>query len=297
MYKDAKYADLYEETLYNALLGSTNLEADHYYYDNPLDTNVPRYAWHTCPCCVGNFPRTVFMLPTWMYAKGSDGLYVNLFVGSTVTVPGVVGTDVEIVQKTDYPWEGNVSLTVNPKESRAFTLRVRVPNRQVSALYRATPEANGVRAVRVNGETVKPTLERGYLVLKRTWKAGDRVELDLPLQVQRIHADERIAANQGRVALKYGPLVYNVEAEDNGGVHKALAPSAPLSTTWREDFLGGVKVIEGRFADGTKLTAVPNFARANRVTPTEEPKRPERPADGSRPEPFPATSIVWIEEA
>jgi DUF1680 family protein len=297
MYKDAKYADLYEETLYNALLGSTNLEADHYYYDNPLDTNVPRYAWHTCPCCVGNFPRTVFMMPTWMYALGADGLYVNLFVGSTVTVPDVGGTDVEIVQETGYPWDGNVALTVNPKESRAFTIRVRVPNRQTSALYRATPAVDGVRAVRVNGSAVQPTIEHGYAVLERTWKAGDRIELDLPLDVQRVYADERIAANQGRVALRYGPLVYNVEAEDNGDVHKALAPSAPLTTTWREDFLGGVKVIEGRFADGTKLTAVPNYARANRLRGTDEPMRPARPAGGGRPGPFPATSVVWIEEA
>ena len=236
------------------------------------------------------------MLPTWMYAKGSDGLYVNLFVGSTVTVPDVAGTDVEIVQKNGYPWEGNVSLTVNPKETRELAIRVRVPNRQVSALYTATPAANGVRAIRVNGQAVQPKIENGYAVLKRTWKAGDRIELDLPLEVQRIRADERIAANQGRVALKYGPLVYNIEAEDNGDVHKALSPSTPLTATWRADFLGGVKVIEGRFADGSKLTAVPNFARANRVEPTEEPMRPERPADGGRPKPFPPTSVVWIAE-
>ena len=142
-----------------------------------------------------------------------------------------------------------------------------------------------------------PKIERGYAVLERTWKAGDRIELDLPLEVQRVHADERIAANRGRVALKYGPLVYNFEAEDNGGIGKALAASAPLTTAWREDFLGGVKVIEGKFADGSKLTAVPNYARANRLTPTEAPKRPERPADGGRPKPFPTTSAVWIEEA
>jgi len=297
MYKDAKYADLYEETLYNALLGSTDLEAEHYYYDNPLDTNIPRYAWHTCPCCVGNFPRTVFMLPTWMYAKGSDGLYVNLFVGSTVTVPDVAGTDVEIVQKTGYPWAGDVALTVNPKQSRRFAIRVRVPNRSVSTLYRTTPEVNGVRALRVNGETVQPKIERGYAVLERTWKAGDRIELDLPLEVQRVHADERIAANEGRVALKYGPLVYNIEIEDNGGIAKKLPASSQLTTTWRDDFLDGVKVIEGRFSDGSRMTAVPNFARANRLAGTDAPRRPERPADGGRPQPFAATSIVWIEEA
>ncbi len=119
-YRDAKYADLYEETFYNALLGSLDLEGRNFYYDNPLDSNVPRYPWHTCPCCVGNIPRTLLMLPTWMYARGPDSLYVNLFVGSAVTVENVAGTDVEIVQATDYPWNGKVSLTVRSQGAEAL---------------------------------------------------------------------------------------------------------------------------------------------------------------------------------
>ena len=135
LYGDAKYADLIEETMYNALLWSTDLEGRHYYYDNPLDANVPRYAWHTCPCCVGNIPRTLLMLPTWMYAKDADGLYVNLFIGSSVTVENVAGTDVEIVQETEYPWDGKVSITVNPAADRTFS--VRVPSRASGGALRA----------------------------------------------------------------------------------------------------------------------------------------------------------------
>jgi DUF1680 family protein len=101
-YHDAKYADLYEETMYNALLGSMDLEAKNFYYDNPLVGGRPRYPWHVCPCCVGNIPRTLLMIPTWTYVKGKDGLYVNLFLGSTINVEKVAGTDVEMVQKTDY---------------------------------------------------------------------------------------------------------------------------------------------------------------------------------------------------
>ena len=107
-YRDARYADLYEETLFNALLGSLDLDGRNFYYDNPLDANEHRAPWHVCPCCVGNIPRTLLMLPTWMYARSADSIYVNLFVGSSVRVDGVGGTDVEITQVTDYPWGGKV---------------------------------------------------------------------------------------------------------------------------------------------------------------------------------------------
>ena len=296
LYRDARHADLLEETLYNALLGSMDLEAEHYYYDNPLDTNIPRYAWHTCPCCVGNIPRTLLMLPTWMYAKDEEGVNVNLFVGSTVTVNDVSGTDVEMVQETDYPWDGHVAITVNPAESRRFSVRVRVPDRAVSELYTPTPDANGITSLSVNGESVEPRMEGGYAVITRRWQAGDRIAVELPLRVQRVRADERIEADRGRVALKYGPLVYNIEQQDQD-IHKALGADSPLRAEWRPDLLGGVTVIRGEFADGTPLMAIPNFVRANRVEATYGPRRPEPQPDGSRGEPFPPTSIVWIREA
>src|SRR5437588_9617999 len=126
-YHDAKYADLYEETMYNALLGSTDLEGKNFYYDNPLADYRDRYGWHVCPCCVGNIPRTLLMIPTWTYLKSDEGIYVNLFIGSTINVEWHsasslsgqtgkmpfphAGTDVQMIQKTDYPWSGNVSIT------------------------------------------------------------------------------------------------------------------------------------------------------------------------------------------
>ncbi|HEX9046033.1 MAG TPA: beta-L-arabinofuranosidase domain-containing protein, partial [Verrucomicrobiae bacterium] len=136
-YHAAKYADLYEETMYNALLGSTDLEGRHFYYDNPLTEDKLRYPWHVCPCCVGNIPRTLLMIPTWTYVKSDDGIYVNLFIGSTINVERVAGTDMQMVQQTDYPWNGKVAITVNPKRSGIFTVFVRVPDRTTSALYTA----------------------------------------------------------------------------------------------------------------------------------------------------------------
>ncbi len=100
-------------------------------------------------------------------------------------------------------------------------------------------------------------------MLNRTWKAGDVVEWEVPMQVQRIKASDRIAATRGRVALRYGPLIYNVESVDQN-LDSALSPTAPLSTEWRPDLLGGVLVIKGEFTDGKPLLAIPNYARLNR---------------------------------
>jgi hypothetical protein len=263
-YHDAKYADLYEETMYNALLGSMDLEAKNFYYDNPLVGGRPRYPWHVCPCCVGNIPRTLLMIPTWTYVKGKDGLYVNLFLGSTINVEKVAGTDVEMVQKTDYPWSGKIAITVNPKESRQFTIYVRVPNRTTSKLYAPTPTVEGLKAISVNGQTATPKVQNGYAAITRKWSKGDTIDLVLPMEAQRIKADERIIADGGRVALRYGPLIYNVEQADQSNIDQRIG-DAPLVTAWRGDLLGGVLTIKGQWADGSPLLAIPNYARNNRA--------------------------------
>lgn len=262
-YHDAKYADLYEETLYNAILGDVDLEAQNFTYTNPLDARSLRYKWHNCPCCVGNIPRTLLMLPTWMYSKGADELYVNLFIGSTVDVGNVAGTPVQMVQTTNYPWNGNVAIIVNPAQPRRFSLKIRVPDRSVSELYTSAPEVNGLTSIAVNGAAVTPAIDRGYAVITREWKAGDKVELVLPLKVQRVKADEHVAADRGRVALRYGPLVYNIESVDQE-LDKVLKADAPLAAEWRGDLLDGVMVIKGAFADGSPMMAIPNYARMNR---------------------------------
>jgi hypothetical protein len=212
---------------------------------------------------VGNIPRTLLMMPTWTYAKSPDGLYVNMYVGSTITVENAGGTDIEMVQKTDYPWSGKIAITVNPKVSREFTIRLRVPNRATSKLYRASPEVNGVVSLTVNGARVKPAMDKGYAVVTRTWKAGDRIDLELPLKVQRVKAIDEVAAARGKVALRYGPIIFNIEKADQD-ITKPVAGSSALTAEWRGDLLGGVMTVKGTFADGSPLLAIPNYARANR---------------------------------
>jgi DUF1680 family protein len=263
LYQDARYVDLLEETFYNAILGDMDLPARNFTYTNALDSRDGRYAWHGCPCCVGNIPRTLLKLPTWMYSRGADRLYVNLFAGSTVTVEGVAGTSVQLIQTTDYPWKGEVSITVNPAAPRRFGILVRSPDRGVSQLYSSAPPANGIRSISINGSPITPSIEGGYAVIARDWKAGDRIDLVLPLVVQRVKASPRIAATAGRVALKYGPLVYNFESVDQE-VDSVLDPSSDLRAEWNGDLLGGVMVINGTFAGGAPFIAIPNFARLNR---------------------------------
>jgi DUF1680 family protein len=290
-YHDAKYADLYEQTMYNALLGGVALDGESFCYTNPL-VNTERAKWHVCPCCVGNFARTLLMIPTWTYVKSKDGLYVNMFVGSRIHVGQVSGTNVEVVQKTDYPWNGSIAITVNPEEAKTFSVYVRIPDRTTSKLYQDSPKVRGVKRFAVNGHAQTPAIHNGYAVVTREWKAGDRIELELPMEPQRVTADRRIKADTETVALKYGPLVYNVEAEDNKNIDRKLG-DGPLVAEWRPDLLGGVMVISGKWDDGTPLLAIPNFARTNRVGPPPDYPMDREPERFTRPKPA-ITSKVWI---
>lgn len=284
--EDAKYADLAELVLYNGILGSVSLGKPEWQYFNPLDQagfghKVSR-AGHEPDCCMGNIPRTLLRLPTWIYAKSADGFAVNQFIGGMTRLRGVGGTDVTVVQKTNYPWDGQVQVVVRPDRPRRFAVRIRVPDRHSSRLYTPSPKVGGLEALAVNGSSVDPVLKDGYAVIEREWAHGDRIDFRVPLQVQRVHADERVVADRGRVALQYGPLVYNFESVDlppgKSLDDVALAADAPLAAEWDASLLGGVKAIRGKFADGTPLLAVPHYARMNR-------------SDGAE-----ARSVVWVRE-
>ena len=164
-----------------------------------------------------------------------------------------------------------------------------------------TPEANGVSSIHVNGAAVKPAIEKGYAVITRTWKAGDKVELVLPLRAQRVYPDARITSrarggevshpDEGKVALKYGPLIYNIEKADQD-ISRPIDKTAPLTAEFRPGLLGGVVAIRGKFADGGDLLAIPNFARTNRDGPATA-----YPQPGGRGAARALDSVVWIKEA
>ncbi len=288
-YHDAKYADLYEETMYNALLGSLDYEGKNFYYTNPLSSYRVRDNWHGCPCCIGNIPRTLLMIPTWTYVKSDEGLYVNLFIGSTINVKQVAGTDVELIQKTDYPWDGKVTITVNPAESKEFTVWLRVPDRKTSALYTSTPQVNSMISLSVNGEIVTREMEKGYVAITKEWKQGDIISFELPMQVQRITADERIEANKGKVAFRFGPLIYSVEKSDQPLINIPIN-FEQFSPEWRDDLFGGIMTIKGQWNDGSDLIAIPYYLRLNRELSQETPR------EGDRRDQWEASSVVWLEK-
>jgi hypothetical protein len=178
-----------------------------------------------------------------------------------------------------------------------------------------------VTRLAVNGVPVKAAAVNGYLEIVRAWKRGDTIELALPMPIQRVYASDKIVASANRpsptkdkVALRVGPLVYNIEQVDQD-ISGALEPAAPLALEWRADLLGGVNVIKGAFAGGAPMLAIPNYARYNRNPPAPPPAPPAPPAPATppaqaasqpppgapaqpapRPAPPPPTSIVWIRE-
>jgi DUF1680 family protein len=281
-YADGKYVDLYEESLYNNVIGTMDTAGNNFEYTNPLDQNWARGNWHACPCCVGNFPRTVLTLPSWMYSKRNSpaGLYVNLYVGSTVSFSNVFGTtDITLTQATNYPFDGNVTLTVSPSAATAFTLYVRSSQRSVSTIYTHSPSSDGISSLTVNGVSQSTTPSLGYVAINRTWAAGDQVVISMPMNIQRVKAISNVAACTGRVAIQRGPVIYNIENIDNGGVDvntRVLPPSATLSTSWNATlFSGGTQVVTSTFSGGSAMLAIPHYRRCNR---------------GGR-------SIVWIKDA
>jgi DUF1680 family protein len=262
LHGDAKYIDVLERTAYNAILSGVALSGKEFFYVNPLasdakfafnaDKSTGRRPWFRCSCCPPNVARFLASFGDYVYSQGEGGIYVNLFVGGKTRVD-LGGRRVELTQATEYPWKGDVAISVNPDSEAEFALHVRVPGwaREQpvpSGLYKYQDGAGLPYTLSVNGQPAKVELVKGYAVLTRRWKAGDTVLLSLPMPVRRVVSDERVAANRGRVALERGPIVYAIESIDNGGdvFNVVLPDNAALSAQARSELLGGVTVITGR---------------------------------------------------
>ena len=253
LHKDAKYIDVLERTLYNGLLPGVSLDGKAFFYPNPLESvgGSERSPWFGCACCPGNVTRFIASVPGYFYAQAGRDLYVNLYAGGTADVKLDAGPRVQVVQKTNYPWSGDVRMTINPAKSGRFALNVRIPGwargeAAPSDLFRFTDKAP-MPTLKVNGKAVPLKVVKGYVALDRTWKKGDVVALTLPMPVRRVASNDRVAADRGRVALQRGPVVYCAESVDNGGkVRNLLLPDASaLKAEWRPDLLRGVVALSG----------------------------------------------------
>jgi DUF1680 family protein len=286
LHADARYIDVMERTLYNGLISGVSLDGKTFFYPNPLESNGQhaRSPWFGVACCPGNITRFLASVPGYVYAQRGDQLYVNLFVASTAEVAMDNGRKLKITQSTRYPWDGTVKMQVTPDQSGKLAINVRIPgwarNEPVpSDLYKYSDTVSEQPVLKVNGAAVKMQLEKGYVSLNRTWKAGDTIELTLPMPVRRVVANGEVDADKGRVALQRGPLVYTLEWPDNpdGKVRNLMLPDATkLTATWRPDLLKGVEVIQGRAVNlkfdaagavqktEQAFTAIPYYAWANR---------------------------------
>ena len=232
LHGQAKYIDSMERTLYNGVVSGMSVDGGRFFYPNPLssdghyafnaDNTVERQPWFGCACCPSNLCRFIPSLPGYVYAVKGNSLYVNLYAGNEATL-ALEGGNVTLEQTTDYPWDGDVTLTVKQTAAKDFRLLLRLPGwlggkPVASTLYRYTDERPAAWRVTVNGRTVKSSVQDGYLSISRRWKAGDKVQLHMEMPVRMVVADSRVADDAGRVAIERGPLVYCAEGADNRGL-------------------------------------------------------------------------------
>ncbi|WP_461115368.1 glycoside hydrolase family 127 protein [Spirosoma jeollabukense] len=221
---ESKYIDVLERSLYNGALDGLSLSGDRFFYGNPLSSagNYGRSEWFGTACCPSNIARLVASLGDYIYGRSEEGIWVNLFVASNTTFT-LGKTPVPIQMATNYPWEGAVKITTNPAKPVEYALHIRMPGwaQNVPApgnLYRYVDNKSAAKIeVLLNGKPVTYQEEKGYAVINRKWKKGDVVEVRLPMDVRQVASRKEVKADQDRVALQRGPLVYCVEGADNEG--------------------------------------------------------------------------------
>ncbi|WP_332368635.1 glycoside hydrolase family 127 protein [Spirosoma telluris] len=282
---ESKYIDVLERSLYNGALDGISLSGDRFFYGNPLSSagNYGRSEWFGTACCPSNIARLVASLGDYIYGRSEQGIWVNLFVASNTTF--TIGKNTVPLQlETNYPWEGNVKITVNPAKKVAYALHVRIPgwSENVPApgkLYQFTDTRDEKVNILLNGKPVTYRQEKGYAVIDRTWQKGDVVEVKLPMDVRQVTARTDVKADQDRVALQRGPLVYCVEGADNEGrAYNILVPNKATFTTKSHQVLdepviaikANLSIVEAA-TDGLSvqikpklITAIPYYTWANR---------------------------------
>ena len=249
LHRDAKYLDVAEAALYNNSLAGMNFAGDRFFYVNPLaaDGTRPfnhghagRALWFGTACCPTNLARLVPQVPGMIFATDEQGLYLGLYAASRTQLT-LGGVATEIIEETKYPYDGQIAVTLNPEQPATFAVRLRVPtwtgDRFVPGeLYRFCEETPTPPVeLRVNGEPVELSVEKGFAVVKREWRRGDRVELLLPMPVRASICRKEVAANRGRLAITRGPLVYCAESVDNSShVYNYLVTATDVARTAKE---------------------------------------------------------------
>ncbi len=225
---NSKYSDVMERALYNGVVSGISLDGTKFFYPNvhayhsrpDLDyyrgRPAERSPWFGCACCPPNFTRLMTSLGQYVYSTAGGGIYTHLFMSGSADIE-LGRKRVHIEQKTEYPWKDKVTIKVSPDQPATFTFAVRIP------AWCRKP------SLKVNGKGVglKAITRKGYACIKREWKKGDRVELVLPMPIERVRSNTLVRQNVGRVALMRGPVVYCLEGQDNcRNLNQLILPSS-----------------------------------------------------------------------
>ena len=241
---EARFTDVIERALYNGINSGMSLDGTTYCYRNPLAFDPSsgekiRNPWYDTTCCPPNLERTFASLPGYFYSTSKDGVYVHLYDNSELDWRLESGAPLKIRQKTNYPWDGDVQLTVTPSQAADFTLFVRIPGWVRNA------------KVAVNGKSVEGAQAGHYLPIRRQWSPGDTVSLNFPMPPEVVASNPRVSENRGRVAVQRGPVVYCMEQVDQPNTPAmadvAIVAKQPagkaFQTEYKADLLDGVTVL------------------------------------------------------
>lgn len=276
LHGDAKYIDVLERSLYNNVLSGISLDGMEFFYPNVLEVReemfgewcAKRSPWFDCSCCPSNLSRFIPSLSGYIYASDKNRVYVNLFGSSEATLSLGKDRRVAISQQSDYPWSGEVTITVDENAAGRFDLLIRIPGwtqeRPVASdLYRYVSPETGRVVIRINGEEVDYRKEKGYAVLSRTWKEGDRISVSFPMEVRKVKVNERVTFDRGKFAVERGPIVYCAEGVDHPG-RSVIGMEASTSDVFcaerSEQFDRPVILLN----EERKITLIPYYARAHR---------------------------------
>jgi hypothetical protein len=286
LHGESKYIDLLEKVLYNGLISGVGLDGKSFFYTNAMQVikgaaypslEAGRSGWFECSCCPTNMVRFLPSLPGYIYAQKNSNLYINLFIAGSAEID-LNNSKIRITQANDYPWNGALSFTIEPASAIRFNLMIRIPGWSrseaiPSGLYsfRGSEKVAPGIAITLNGSPIIYHIENGYAVINRTWKKGDRVQVNLPMEVREVIASDSLADDRGKVALQRGPVIYSAEGHDNNGVVSDLTipEKAVFKTHYDKDLLNGVTVLTGEAlrkgtATPVTLTAIPYYSWANR---------------------------------
>jgi DUF1680 family protein len=273
----ARYADILELALYNAALSGISLDGKSYFYDNPLASGGShrRSEWFDCACCPSNIARTIASLPGYAASTSDKTLWIHLYESTEIDTTILGDQRINVKIETNYPWDGDVRITVLNAPITETTINLRIPGWAKGAEY----FVDGIKNLAAAG---------GYASLSKNWQRGDEIRLNLPMEIRKLSANPKVRDTAGQIALARGPIIYCIEQADYPQVDLLsirLPDDAKLSANWRADLLGGVSTLTGSalaideaqwghelYKDMTKtlkttpieLTAIPYFAWANR---------------------------------